>query len=101
VIALEKAIEHMIYLHLSAKHFGHTPTKLQVEAYDKVPWNMSIKYMLTCLASLESTVSGLYITNSAFQPLMRKYGDILMECWSPDDKLTDGTEDCSCPSRDD
>ena len=82
VLALSKAIEHTIDLHISdtAQH------DLYLGPFSKASinsdWVASMKPLLTCLLTLDSTVSGAITARPALQKLMQQYGDILMDCWS-------------------
>ena len=80
VMALTKAIEHTIDLNVNGCA-GDRDWFVQ----DSSDWMGSVKPLLTCLVTLESTVSGLHTARPALDDLMRHYGDILMDCWSHDD----------------
>jgi hypothetical protein len=79
VMALVKAIEHTIDLNLSSD---------TTEEFPSTDWIASIKPLLTCLLTLESTVSGACTARPALQELMQRYADILMDCWSHEDADT-------------
>ncbi|KAI1630189.1 hypothetical protein EDD37DRAFT_85808 [Exophiala viscosa] len=84
VMALTKAIEHTIDVNMNGfaeDQDWSGPTTLPQYSTD---WMGSVKPLLTCLVTLESTVSGLHTARPALDDLMRHYGDILMDCWSHD-----------------
>jgi hypothetical protein len=85
VLALSKAIEHTIDLHVSAT----AQCVLSLAAFPGVTmnsdWIASMKPLLTCLLTLDSTVSGAITARPALRKLMQQYGDLLMDCWSYED----------------
>ena len=87
-LALSKAIEHAIDSHVSAAG----PTDGSFNEFNELSdeavgtdWIASMKPLLACLLTLDSTVSGAFTARPALQRLMQKYGDILMDSWSQED----------------
>lgn len=83
VLALVKGIEHTIDLNINVPN---GPGDEVGSGFDP-NWVASIKPLLSCLLTLDSTVSGAYTARPALQTLMQQYGDILMDCWSHDDHV--------------
>jgi hypothetical protein len=71
VAALQKAVEQIIDLQLSLD-YGFILDGL---------WDRQIGILMKGFISLEVTIGGSRTVSRAFQSLMRKYGDILHECW--------------------
>ncbi|ETI22507.1 hypothetical protein G647_06582 [Cladophialophora carrionii CBS 160.54] len=82
VLALSKAIEHTIDLHVSAAEQNDLGPAIFPSAAENSDWIASMKPLLTCLLTLDSTVSGTITARSALRKLMQRYGDLLMDCWS-------------------
>lgn len=85
VLALSKAIEHTIDLHVSSTEQGPWSFTALSGPATNSDWLSSMKPLLTCLLTLDSTVSGAITARPALQRLMQQYGDILMDCWSQED----------------
>ena len=85
VLALAKAIEHTIDLNLSTSLESPAPVSSLYGPLPSGDWVASIKPLLTCLLTVDSTVSGAFTARPALQRLMQQYGDILMDCWSHGD----------------
>ncbi|KAJ9607985.1 hypothetical protein H2200_008064 [Cladophialophora chaetospira] len=85
VLALSKAIEHTIDLHVTCFEQDDLSLALLPGASANSDWIASMKPLLTCLLTLDSTVSGAITARPALQTLMKQYGDILMEAWSQED----------------
>ncbi|KIW85531.1 hypothetical protein Z517_00923 [Fonsecaea pedrosoi CBS 271.37] len=85
VLALSKAIEHTIDLNVSARQQGDLVSTMFPDMDSDSEWVARMKPLLTCLLTLDSTVSGAITARSALQRLMQQYGDILMDCWSQED----------------
>ncbi|EXJ58533.1 hypothetical protein A1O7_05959 [Cladophialophora yegresii CBS 114405] len=85
VLALSKAVEHTIDLHLSAPEQTHLGSAVFPGATVDSDWIASMKPLLTCLLTLDSTVSGAITARPALRSLMQRYGDLLMDCWSHED----------------
>lgn len=81
-MALTKAIEHTLDLNLNDIAEDQELSGSATFLDDSMSWMGSIKPLLTCLVTLETTVSGLHTARPALDDLMRHYGDILMNCWS-------------------
>ena len=75
VMALQKAIEHTIDLHCDAVEISDENLDLM----------QSLKPVVWCLWTLERTSAGRCTARLALMKLMKQYGDILMECWAPDE----------------
>lgn len=73
--ALKTAIEHIIDLNVGANAIVQTGMDPD--------WISTLKPVLWCLLSLEQTNSGRCTARPALQDLLNRYGDILMDCWSP------------------
>ena len=86
VLALSKAIEHTIDVHVSSAGQNDLRTGTFPDAAANSDWIASMKPLLTCLLTLDSTVSGAITARPALQNLMQQYGDILMDCWSQEDR---------------
>lgn len=84
-MALTKGIEHTIDLNINGSADGPEWSGLTTFLNDSMDWKESTKPLLTCLVTLETTVSGVHTARPALEDLMRHYGDILMDCWSQDD----------------
>jgi len=78
VTALVKAIEHIINLQIP-------PTVASEPRLDGDvhPAPCHLKSLMSCLVSLDTTVSGSHTARVAVKDMMQQYGDILSECWSP------------------
>ncbi|OAP60575.1 hypothetical protein AYL99_05577 [Fonsecaea erecta] len=85
VLALSKAIEHTIDLYVSTGQQGDLASTTFSDMEPDSEWVASMKPLLTCLLTLDSTVSGAITARPALQKLMQQYGDILMDCWSHED----------------
>lgn len=77
--ALEKAVEHIIHL----KILDHEAAGTAWDP-DREVWAHQIDVLMKGLLSLDATVGGSQTAGVAFQSLMRKYGDIISECWTSD-----------------
>jgi hypothetical protein len=85
VLALSKAIEHTIDLNVSAVEQTDMSSGIFSSGAVDSDWIAGMKPLLTCLLTLDSTVSGAVTARPALQRLMRQYGDILMDAWSQDE----------------
>ncbi|OAL21175.1 hypothetical protein AYO22_08138 [Fonsecaea multimorphosa] len=85
VLALSKAIEHTIDLYVSTAQQGDLTSTTFPDMEPDSEWIANMKPLLTCLLTLDSTVSGAITARPALQRLMQQYGDILMDCWSHDE----------------
>ncbi|PGH19378.1 hypothetical protein AJ80_04019 [Polytolypa hystricis UAMH7299] len=87
---LQKAIEQSIGL-LETSSAKYYPSAAPLVDMDRVQDSTNldgnlkqqqIDVLMKGLVSLDVTIGGSYTANVALQSLMRKYGDILSECWS-------------------
>ncbi len=85
VLALQKAVEHTIDIHVSSAGQNDLCSGAFPDAAANSDWIANMKPLLTCLLTLDSTVSGAITARPALQNLMQQYGDILMDCWSQED----------------
>ena len=79
VMALQKAIEHIIDIHLSKNAFGKDTSD------EELDWIHSLKPVVWCLCTLERTNSGRRVARPALLKLVKQHGDIIMECWTPNE----------------
>ena len=89
VLCLVKAIEHSIDLNVSP-HFEDMNTNtcnVSASLDSADAWMDGVKPILTCLLTVQTTISGSYTARPALQQLMQQYGDILMDCWSHEEAL--------------
>ena len=75
VFALGKAVKHCITNQIFYSDLSNDVTE---EVGSR---NDSLKPLLSCLLTLESTVAGLQTARTAYQDLLRHYSDILMDSW--------------------
>ena len=79
VMALVKAIEHTVQTASTSSRSTHeTSTTAGLPRH----LTRSPKGLLICLSELDVTMAGFHDARPALQGLMRRYGDILMDCWS-------------------
>jgi hypothetical protein len=86
VTTLQKAVEHIIDLQFSSNCSLEAPEgRMRTLTPDGV-WDQQIDFLMKGLILLHVTIGGSQTASAAVQSLMRKYGDILSECWSCDFK---------------
>lgn len=82
VLAVQKSIENHIDIKLTeieratGDFTASDPVTLRHELHT------TLKPMLWCLMSLQATVSGRLLTQRALDGLMKRWGSIIMECWT-------------------
>jgi hypothetical protein len=77
--ALQKAIESMIDLRFSPPCAPEDRSTIFDVNED---WIRQVDLIMKGLVSLDVTIGGSQVASVAIQDLMRKYGDIISECWS-------------------
>lgn len=84
VLAFSKAIEHTIDYHLSTDTRLATGSPSQHTQSSSAEWVSSVKPLLICLTTLDQSNSGRRLASPALRDLVRRHGDILLECWTPE-----------------
>ena len=85
VSAFQKAVEHTIELNYGRATMAHIISDSHRPTPASVDWMSSLRFFLSCLLSLEETHSGPSAARPAFHALLNSHGDVLMECWTPDE----------------
>ena len=85
VAALVKAIEHAISLNPSAQPSYGAVCSTTENLTLPESWVPAVKPLLACLSALDTTVSGAHTARIAMEDLLLRYGDILMDAWTPDE----------------
>jgi hypothetical protein len=87
VMALVKGVEHAIKLNASLQSTPKPSSTGVIDEELSAAWiSLSgLKPLLSCLLALQTTVAGSRTARRALRTLLRQYGDILMDCWSPED----------------
>ena len=83
VSTLQKAIEHTIDLNIGQSSESPFGAEVYGAFASSDNWMNSLKCLLACLLALEKTDSGRCAARPAFHCLLNRYGDFLMECWTP------------------
>jgi hypothetical protein len=71
-------------LELRASHSGRSGDG---NAPDPIPdgdWERQVDYLMKGLLSLDVTVGGSQTAGVVIQSLLRRYGDVISECWTCD-----------------
>lgn len=77
-MALVKSVEHAI---TSASPRGEPSQSTEILSSEL---RISLSPILLCLSTLTQSVSGECMARPALQDLLRRYGDILLDCWNQD-----------------
>jgi hypothetical protein len=83
ILALTKSTEHSLHLQEAAL-LSPTAQQVHSDPEHQSPWSDYIKTLIKCLISLDKTIVGAFPARVALNGLLRKYGDIIMESWSPE-----------------